>query len=356
MADIFEKAIVQKRNVLNEMKATNFSLQELRFFTIYLSKINPYDKKTREVKFKLSDYQAIMGFGKLNIQQLKSSARSLLAKSLLLPTESGGFDGVPLFKRFKLDKDSSGSWYILIDVTDDILPLMFDFKDRYFKYELWNALQLHSTVQIRMYEILKQYENLKKREIDVEEFRNFLGIPANKYQRWERFRTQILDNCQNVLKEKTDIYFEYERGKTGKGGKWLTIIFYIYKNADYKKPLLLDKFINEEIVIDDNKEIDVPDETVPMQILSETEKSESKDIDFYRSACNDEFSENEIESILLLLNSIELPENVMGKNFAKYHFLLEQYTKFKAVAERTYIANRYRYFYSMIENERDKQM
>ena len=43
---------------------------------------------------------------------------------------------------------------------------MFDFKDRYFKYELWNALRLKAPSQIRMYEILKQYENIGKREIE----------------------------------------------------------------------------------------------------------------------------------------------------------------------------------------------
>ena len=37
MSEIFDKAIVEKRNVLNELRANNLSLQELRFFSIYLS-------------------------------------------------------------------------------------------------------------------------------------------------------------------------------------------------------------------------------------------------------------------------------------------------------------------------------
>ena len=50
---------------------------------------------------------------------------------------------------------------------------MFDFKDRYFKYELWNALRLKSANQIRMYEILKQYETIGKREIKVDKEKLF---------------------------------------------------------------------------------------------------------------------------------------------------------------------------------------
>ena len=59
--------IVEKRNILNEVRRTSMSLQELRFFSIYLAKINARDIKTRLVRFKLSDFQKIMGFGKMNI-------------------------------------------------------------------------------------------------------------------------------------------------------------------------------------------------------------------------------------------------------------------------------------------------
>ena len=34
MSKLFEKAIVEKRNVLNSVRSNNMSLQELRFFSI----------------------------------------------------------------------------------------------------------------------------------------------------------------------------------------------------------------------------------------------------------------------------------------------------------------------------------
>ena len=163
MSDIFEKAIVQKQNILNEIRANNLTLQELRFFSIYLSKINSRDISTRTVKFKLADFQKIMNFKELKISQLRSATDSLLTKLVHLPKESGGYSTFQLFKKCDVDKDETGEWFVLIDAHDDALPLMFDFKDRYFKYELWNALRLKSANQIRMYEILKQYETIGKR-------------------------------------------------------------------------------------------------------------------------------------------------------------------------------------------------
>lgn len=255
MSEVFETAIIEKRNVLNELRATNLSLQELRFFSIYLSKINPRDESTRTIKFPLSDFQRIMNFGKLNIQQMKDSADSILGKKVFIPLESGGFEGIVLFDKCRVDKDDLGEWYVEISASNAATPLMFDFKERYFKYALWNALRLKSPNQIRMYEILKQYESLGKREITVKDLRELLGIGENEYPRWNNFKIKVLDSCQRALKETTDICYTYKRGHTGTGGKWLSIIFTITKNTPTNNQMtLFETELSEYIDLNKEKE------------------------------------------------------------------------------------------------------
>ena len=244
MSKLYETAIVEKRNVLNELRSNNMTVQELRFFSIYLSKINPWDISTRAVRFPIEDFQRIMGFGKLNIGQLRASTDSLLTKLVHVPTERGGYTAFQLFKECRIDQSDDGKWFMEIDAHDKALPLMFDFKSHYFKYALWNALRLKSANQVRMYEILKQYETIGKRELAIQELRELLGVDKNEYDRWDNFKRKVLDSCQQALKETTDICFTYERGKTGAGGKWLTIIFYIRKNDAYIDQLTLDEFID----------------------------------------------------------------------------------------------------------------
>ena len=53
--------LVEKRNILNEIRKTNMTLKQLRFFSIYLAKINARDLSTRSVRFPLDDFQKIMG-------------------------------------------------------------------------------------------------------------------------------------------------------------------------------------------------------------------------------------------------------------------------------------------------------
>ena len=173
VSKVFETAIVEKRNVLNEIRNNNMSLQELRFFSIYLSKINPWDTSTRIVRFPLDDFRRIMELGfDMNITHFKLTVRHILQQIVEVPNEKGtGYTAFQLFKRAKVEKNEQDEWYVEFDAHDDALPLMFDFRNRYFKYELWNALRLKSPNQIRMYEILKQYENLGKREMEINELR-----------------------------------------------------------------------------------------------------------------------------------------------------------------------------------------
>ena len=346
MSDLYETAVVQKRNVLNELRATNLTLQELRFFSIYLSKINPRDKSTRIVRFQLADFQKIMNFKELKISQIRSATNSLLGKVVNIPKEKGGYSAFQLFKECEVDQDEMGEWYVTIDAHDKALPLMFDFKDRYFKYELWNALRLKSANQIRMYEILKQYENIGKREITVSDLRELLGIAPNEYPRWNNFKAKVLDSCQQALKHFTDICYTYERGRTGTGGKWLTVIFHISKNSEYDGQMtMLELDLQSFIDFDSFKETEKAIEPDP----------ELGDLGFYSSACGDEFTTAQMESIIQIVNQIQLPQHEYGASIAKYHFLLEHYSRFKAITESTDIRNRYSYFYAIIKAERDKQ-
>ncbi len=354
--------IVEKRNILNEIRKTNMTLQQLRFFSIYLSKINARDLSTRIVRFPLADFQKIMGLGKMNIQNFRNTVDSLLRNVVHIPTATGGLASFTLFQKCLLDKDEYGSWYVEINANDDALPLMFDFKSHYFTYQLWNALQLKSATQIRIYELLKQYEYIGKREISVSELRELLGISPNEYPRFSNFKMRILDSCQQALAENTDICFTYERGKVGERGKWLTIIFHIKKNENYVDRLLLKDFIDlqpEPQTIDD---IEEPQKQQPelqpqsKQQFIDEEDEEDNDwknpfIDLYRSACNNEFSELETSLLVSYIDKKQLPDDVNGVPCAIYNYLGQKYLELKYISQYNPIKNRFKYLCKMIKSD-----
>ena len=363
MAELFETAIVEKRNVLNELRSNNMTVQELRFFSIYLSKINPWDKSTRVVRFPIEDFQRIMGFGKLNIAQLRASTDSLLCKLVHIPDEDGrGMRTFQLFKECHIYQADDGKWYMEIDAHDKALPLMFDFKNRYFKYELWNALRLKSPNQIRMYEILKQYESIGWREISVPELRELLGIAPNEYDRWDNFRRKVLDSCQDALKESTDICYTYEKGKSGAGGKWLSIIFHIFKNEDYIDQLTLSEFINTQPMLENNS-IAAPEEQTVDPVsedadgIEDTLAYDSELLQNLAEACNHEFGNEEMRLIFRVLTRIDIPKDPATDSleWGRVFYLEEKYSAMNvenARKKRTGeapIKNRFKYFLAMLE-------
>jgi len=341
MAKLKNHYLVEKRNILNEIRANNMTLQELRFFSIYLSKINQRDMNTRVVRFHIDDFKAIMDLGRIDIGYMKNVTNSLLSKVVNVPNyETGGYIGFQLFKECRVDIDENGEWYIEIDAHDKSLPLMFEFKNRYFSYQLWNALRLKSSNQLRMYEILKQYQTIGYRVIIVDELRALLGITKDEYPRFGDFKTYVLNACQRALQEYTDIKFTYEpHERRGKGGKVISIKFTIMKNDNYIDQITLAEFIEEQKVAANNTPDDYEDEDVNSPY--------SDRINFLVDACNGEFSYNQVVTLHDKMRSFLSHEELKNQIYC-YHYLKIRYNEMIRHAESNGVRNRFGYVKSLI--------
>ncbi len=303
--------LVKKRNVLNEIRSNNMTLQELRFFSVYLAKINPKDSNTRAVRFSLFDFQKIMELGRLNIDYLKNVTDSLLCKVINVPLETGGYTGFQIFKECTVTQDSLGEWYVEIDAHDKALPLLFEFKNRYFSYELWNALRLRSSNQLRMYEILKQYEFVGERIISVDDLKELMGINKKEYLLFNNFKTKVLEVCQKALAENTDIKFTYEpSGKRGNGGKIINLKFTITKNTSYVDQLTLDEFIHQQVKEDVNEV---------------SFKFSNQILEFLADACNNEFAEDEMQLLFDMIVKIIPFGSASNVELERYDYLKRKY-------------------------------
>lgn len=323
-----------KSNTLNEIRNNQMTIAQQRFFCIYQSKINPNEINSRKVVFTLSEYTRIMQFKQLNVTRIEETAHGLLKLVATFKTETG-FKCYQLFKMFELSKNpNDGEWYIYIDCHDEILPYMFELRKYFFKYQLWNALRLNSSNQIRMYEILKQYEHAGAREINLMDLRCFLGINKDEYPRWDRFKDRVLDSCQQALAEHTDIKFTYEPIKKGRGGKITALKFIIEKNNDYIDQLTLDEFIETQSNLEVDGELH--------EINFENEK-----LEFLADACNNEFSESEMQLLYdLILQIIPYGDKA---DIERYHYLQRKYNELVYRAEKTKINSRFSYLKSIVQ-------
>jgi plasmid replication initiation protein len=327
--------LIQKRNVFNELRANNMTLQELRFFSIYLSKINARDVTTRVVRFTMDDFKAIMELGRIDMNYMQRVTDGLLCKVVNIPDDRGGYTGFQIFKKCKVSKDDNGNWFVEIDAHDDALPLMFEFKNKYFTYQLWNALRLKSSNQLRMYEILKQYQVVGYRILNVEDLKALLGVSKGEYPRYGDFKRWVIDACQQALEEHTDIKFTCEPyGKKGPGGKILQLKFIIEKNEDYVDQLTLDMFIDEQKSTDTVIDLNDISSNDTLELLEAGLISKREDrLIFLREALNNEFTINQV-AILYDIVMRDIPSlanddsiDIYRHFMAKFNYMKEKVGK-----------------------------
>jgi len=365
MPKLKDNNIVQKRNVMIGIRPNTMTFQEFRFFSIYLSKINK-DKphETRVVRFPLAEFRAIMKLGRINIDYMKKVTDSLLCKIVNVPLEDGkgnnkGFNSFQLFKECTVSYDDNKDWYVEIDAHDKALPLMFDYKNRFTSYRIWNILRLRSDNQQKMYEFLKQYEHTNNRTviITIEELKAQLGIDKNEYgDRWDNFKKRVLDPCQQALSKYTDIKFIYEPyGKRGKGNKILEIIFFIEKNNDYSKQLSLDMFVDEnddnydEVGGEEPADFEFSEDIVnisPVDVHSE-ESEENEWNKLFSATCGNEFSDMEMVVLYdFMRERLKLRKETNGKEMLDY--LAHRYNYMIMRNEKKPIEKRFSYLLSLI--------
>ena len=343
--------MVAKSNHLNELRPRDMGLQELRFLTLYLSKINPKDKKSRVVRFPIEEFQRIMELGRVDIKKLKAVCDSLLRKTTSIDLPSGGFVGFSIFHECKVDNKGDG-WYIEINAHDRALPLMFDLKSHYFKYELWNALRLKSLNQLRMYEVLKQYQHVGERIISITDLKTLIGIDENDYPRFNSFRERVLDPCKKALQDWTDIIYTYApHGKRGRGGKILALKFTIERNKNHVDPLSIEKFIDLSKQVDPDdydrsnpQEIDFNkiDENGNVRATGRNWKYEER-ITFLLGACNNEFSREEIAFLF-----DKIPNSLKYDELGSHDYLQSKYREMEMRRPKT---SRFGYLRKIIEED-----
>lgn len=131
-----------------------------------------------------------------------------------------------------------------VEFSQKLMPYLVELKEQFTSYYLANVMALKSSYSIRLFELLKQYEPLKKRIIDLEQLRRQVGttvedqagnIIKEDYPLYGHFKSRVLLTAQKELKQKTDIYFDFTEIKEGR--KVVAIEFEIKENTKNKKKI-----------------------------------------------------------------------------------------------------------------------
>jgi len=224
-----ENRLVVKSNDLIEA-SYKLTLQEARIVLLLASMINREDDDFKLYQIKVKDFAKFVGVDKnKNIYKQLAQITEKLGKRTLTIKKEGS---VLQMGWLASSEYFFNEGYVELEFSDKLKPYLLQLKDRFTKYQLSSVLELKSFYAIRLYELVKQWEKLKTRTVEVQELRLALGIPDNKYKQYGHFKDRVLSSARDEINSKTETYFDFTEIK--KGLKVVMLKFEIHPN--FNKP------------------------------------------------------------------------------------------------------------------------
>jgi len=169
---------------------------------------------------------------------LKDVCNSFMTKVITIESqEDESWLKVNWFSRIRYEEKTQ---QIILGSDKELLPYLLELKGYFTEYKLWNAIRLKSAYSIRIYELLKQYEKIGRREIELDQLKEILSIPKTAYKLYADFKRKIILLAQKEINGNTDIKFEFEENKWSR--QVHSITFNIYQNTEYNKQLMLEDY------------------------------------------------------------------------------------------------------------------
>ncbi len=244
--------LVVKCNDLIQKNRFELSLQEQKTVAYICSMIQPIDPKDSikgvpyqlEYEFNIREYCKICSIdyaGGKNYKNIKATLKKLSDRSMWLD------DGETeiLMRWLSYVEINKKSEKVLIEVDRTIAPYLFNLKEKFTQYQLYNVLAMKSAFSVRIYELLKSYAYQKSKIFNIDELKCLLMVDNVKsYTRYPDFRRYVLEIAQNEINRLTDLNISFE--PITKGRKVIKIKFTIQRK-DVMERLAAEQAANNEL-------------------------------------------------------------------------------------------------------------
>jgi len=263
--NIEQKKIIKSNNLIES--SYKLSVAEQRLLYLAATKLNAriiennmsFDevkKLIETARFELIEISVVDYMKEYNLKRkdmyyaLEKIAQQLFERKIIYQTD----DGSVIEKRWVItckynENNKSVQLQFHPDLIEDLLLLKNKFTILQFEF----AKKLKSQYSYRLYELLKQYSNFKKRKFTIDEFRFVLGIGDDEYPKYSNLKSRVIDIAIKEINSFTDIEISVEEIKNKR--RVSDIIFKI--KPQIPQFVLINKqlsFVEDEICVDVVKE------------------------------------------------------------------------------------------------------
>ena len=224
---------IYQSNKLIEASYT-LTVVEQKLIRLLASMIKKDDDEFKEYEFETKNLIKVLNTSDSRFYRDIDNITDLLMQRIIKikDIDTGDFE-----KYHWVDVCKYKSGTLKLQINKELKPFYLSL-DWYTKYQLKNIMQFKCTYSFRMYELLKQYENIGSRTISIDDLRFILDINKNQYQKYANLKQKVIKKSISEINTKTDLYIEYEELK--KVRKVVSIKFIIHSNNKSKCQIAAD--------------------------------------------------------------------------------------------------------------------
>jgi plasmid replication initiation protein len=220
----------------------DLTIQERRIIYAFASLIDKNDGDFKTHRLKVKDIAEILGIQEKNYyKKVQEIVVGLQHKGIYVKKANS-----ELYINWVASSEYfHGQGCVELEFSQKMKPYLLELQQRFTPFKLRNVLRLRSEYSMRIYELLKKDEYLRRARYSYLDFRQILNIGENKYKQYGHFKSRIINKAQEELAEHTDIKFDYKEFK--KGRKVIGIEFLIHRNTKFVEKVI-NKSGNREII------------------------------------------------------------------------------------------------------------
>jgi len=193
------------------------SLEELRLMDTIISFIQPDDEDFKRYKIPVSVFKDLYNIQRKDIYDVvKRAVEGLLSKPIKIEEVEEGKRRFKMFNFISFGEYEEGAGNFYIEIDRNFKPYLLQLKEFFTRIPIKYTYVLNSKYAIRLYELLKQYEETGYRVDYLSDLREMLGVEPGEYSRFEAFERRVLKKAIEEINDKTDLKVSYSKKKTGR--------------------------------------------------------------------------------------------------------------------------------------------
>jgi plasmid replication initiation protein len=211
------ETVVWEHNSLAEARY-ELTAREQKLLLYVIAMIEPEDEDFKRYVVNIAEFAELAGLDAHNLyRELRDLAKSLKQKPLIIPhhfdEQTGSFLDLVTswFDTAYVGKNGAG--YFAVTLSPVLKPYLLQVKREFFRFRLYQVMQLRSGYAIRLYQWAKRWQYRKSMEISVQDLRTVLGAnnhtgpsePRGNLAEYADFKRRAIKPAIDEINKKTDL-------------------------------------------------------------------------------------------------------------------------------------------------------